>query len=225
MTPTTTVVFDLAELEVRPGTFDAEMAREIFVDRYYTCDGWEMAPGATVLDIGGGIGAFAVYAAAGGASVVHTFEPVADNWALLVRNCAPYPTITAHRAAVATHTGTVRMSPATPMPDGTLNTGRPAIAETGVEVAAVDVHDVLALAPRWDVVKVDIEGYEYELLAALTPDEWAKVGTLTMEFHHDDERGARARGLDLAATIGAAGFPTVEVSYSWGEQGRLRARR
>lgn len=219
-----TVTFDDVELTVRDGTFDTEMAREIFEGRYYTCDGWDIPQGATVLDLGGGIGAFAVFAAVNGAAEVHTFEPIPESFDLLLRNTAPFPSIIAERAAVAVEPGTVHMSGFAPMPDGVINTGLPAISDHGLEVPAVGIHDVLARRPRWDVVKVDIEGYEYELLEAFTDDEFAKVGFFTTEFHHDDPSTTRQRGETLAAHLTSKGF-RCEVDWSWGQQGRLRARR
>ena len=221
---TDTVTLGDAELLVRAGTFDAEMTREIFEDRYYTCDGWDIPPDARVLDLGGGIGAFAVYAALAGAAEVHTYEPIPESFFFLLANVAPYPQIHPHRAAVATEPGVVRMSGFKPMPDGVINTGLPAISDAGLEVDAVSIHDVLTECERWDVVKIDIEGYEYELIEAMTDDELASVGIVTMEFHHHDETTTHQRGLNLAAHLEAKGF-TVEVEWSWGLQGRLRARR
>jgi FkbM family methyltransferase len=210
-------------LEVRDGTFDAEMAREIFEDHYYTCEGWDIPPGATVLDIGGGIGAFAVFAALNGAAEVHTFEPIPESFDLLRLNTANLP-IVAEQAAVAVEPGTVHMSGFAPMPDGIINTGLPAISDVGTEVPAVGIHDVLARRDRWHVVKLDIEGYEYQLLEALTADEFAKIDVLTMEFHHNDEAATHERGQNLGSYLERFGF-RAEVDWAWGLQGRLRARR
>jgi FkbM family methyltransferase len=219
-----TVTYDGVQLLTRPGTFDTEMAREIFGDRYYTCGGWDIPAGATVLDIGGGVGAFAAFAASGGAGEVHTFEPIPESFDLLAANVAAWPAVIAEQAAVAVEPGTVRMSGFEPMPDGVINTGLPAISSSGTEVRAVGIHEVLARREHWDVVKLDIEGYEYELLAALTAAEFASIGFITMEFHHDDEATTHQRGLDLGVSLEAQGF-TVEVAWAWGLQGRLRARR
>jgi hypothetical protein len=83
---------------------------------------------------------------------------------------------------------------------------------------------VLARRPRWDMVKLDIEGHEYPLLEALSAAEFARLDIITMEFHHDDEATAYDRGLELGRLLEANGFK-VEVQWAWGLQGRLRARR
>ena len=229
--PTTTLVHfapDGAEVEftARVNTHDIEMIREIWGDRYYTCDGWDVPPGATVLDLGGGIGGFAVLAAVAGARRVYAFEPTPDTFDLLVANVEPWPgTIVAVEAAVTVEAGTVHMSGFGAMPDGTINTGLPAVADEGIEVQAVSIHDVLARESTWDVVKVDIEGHEYPLFEAITTAEWDRIKMVTMEFHHDDEATCRARGRDLGVLLMRHGFNRVDVDWSWGCQGRLRARR
>lgn len=221
-----TINFDGAEFTVRDGTFDGEMAREIFEDRYYTCDGWGIPAGGTVLDIGGNIGAFAVYAALKGAAEVHTYEPMPDTFALLEHNIGGFPQITPHQQAIAVTAGTVHMSGFFAMSDGIINTGLPAISDDpdGVEAEAVSIHDVLTQRPFWDVVKIDIEGYEYRLLEDLTDAEFEKIGMLTMEFHHPIAADTDARGRGLAAMLRSKGYET-DYNWAWGCQGRLRARR
>lgn len=222
--PTETVTFGDTEMLTRSGTFDAEMAREIFEDEYYTCDGWDIPADGIVLDIGGGIGAFAVFAAVHGAREVHTFEPIPESFRLLTTNVASFPTVFAEQAAVTVDAGTAFMSGFHPMPDGIINTGLPSVCDTGLAVPAVSIHDVLARRPRWDMVKLDIEGHEFPLLAALSATEFARIDVITMEFHHDDEATAYDRGLTLGAALESYGFK-VEVQWAWGLQGRLRARR
>lgn len=222
----TTINFDGVQFTVRDGTFDGEMAREIFEDRYYTCDGWGIPAGGTVLDIGGNIGAFAAYAALKGAGEVHTFEPMPDTFALLVQNTARFPRIKAHQEAISVKSGPVRMSGFFAMSDGVINTGLPAISDDpgGVEVQAVSIHDVLASRDFWDVVKIDIEGYEFRLLEDLTDAEFEKIGMFTMEFHHPVEADTEARGRGLEALLKSKGYAT-DFNWAWGCQGRLRARR
>jgi len=231
--------FDLVEvtptegvtLTARDATHDIEMVREIWGDRYYDIGaGWEVKPGDTVLDLGGGIGAFAVYAVEQGAAAVWTYEPVESSYALLERNTRSRPPVHATRAAVvADDVPTVRMDAAFALMDTTLNvpnTGLPRVSPDGdTEVPAVSLVDVLALAERWDYVKIDIEGGEYPLFDVVSDEDLDRIGLITMEFHHDNESTTRQRGLDLGASLMARGFGVVEVGWAFGTQGRLRARR
>jgi FkbM family methyltransferase len=222
---TEVIAFDGAEFVVRSGTHDIEMTREIFEDLYYTADGWDVPEGATVLDIGSSVGAFAVFAARSGARVVHAYEPMPDSFRLLIRNVEQYPAVRTRKAAVAVTSGEVFMSGFEPMDDGVVNTGTPAISASGTTAKAVSIHDVLTLESVWDVVKLDIEGYEYELIEALSEAELAKVQMLTMEFHHPVESETETRGHQLGAYLAAHGFSDVQVDWAYGQQGRLRARR
>lgn len=213
---------------VREGTADVDMVHEVFRDRYYTCDGWDLPAGGAVLDIGAAIGTFAVEAAEAGAAVVHSYEPIPESFGVLTRNVSPYPAVHPVNAAVAVESGGVTMTGFLDL-DGRVHTGSPEIgdrAAPGLPVLAVGIHDALALEPRWDVVKLDIEGYEYALIEAMTADEFTRIGSIVMEFHHHgDEADTLSRGEYLADILRGHGFDDIEVAWAWGQQGRLRARR
>jgi hypothetical protein len=52
------------------------------------------------------------------------------------------------------------------------------------EVPAVSFDDAVANAPApVDVVKIDCEGGEYDLVLASSPDSWASVQRVVIEFH------------------------------------------
>src|SRR5689334_4555205 len=76
-----------AELHIRHNRSDFHMIDEIWAYRKYDYFGYRVQPGEIVVDVGGNIGTFSVYAAkVCGASRVITFEPVSDNYNLLRRN-------------------------------------------------------------------------------------------------------------------------------------------
>ena len=213
---------------IREGTQDEDLVYEGFRDRYYTIDGWEIPGGAVVLDIGAAIGTFAVEAAEAGAAAVHSYEPIPESFGVLSRNAANYPAIRVVNAAVAVETGAATMAGYVEA-DGHIYTGQSAIWTgeqdgPGLTVAAVGIHDVLAAEAVWDIVKLDIEGHEYALIEAMTADEFAKIGSVVMEFHHDVEADTLSRGEYLAGIFEGHGFE-VEVAWTYGLQGRLRARR
>lgn len=213
----------------RDGTFDREMVREIWQDKYYTEGGFDVKQGDVVLDIGGCIGGFAIFAASKGASSVHVFEPRYDSFSLLVRNVLNYKgfeVIKTYPVAVSVETSKFLLTADTEMSDSIVNTGTSAISEIGtIPIYGISIKEILKMEDFWDVVKVDIEGYEYELFDCLGDDDWQKIGMITMEFHHWPESEALGVGRKLEQKLQSVGFASTSLSWAYGEQGRLQAKK
>lgn len=223
-----TSLFDGAVMKYRHATHDLEMMREIWKDRYYTEGGFDIPHGAVVLDLGGGVGGFTVFAAQQYAKKIYTFEPEPSSYDLLVTNTSRNPyaaTVTAYQAAVTVEGGKTNLSGFGLMEDGvTVNTGIPRVGQDGVEVESYSIHDVLSWETSWDMVKVDIEGYEYELFSNFSEDEWDKIRIIAMEFHGDNEDHTQKMGSQLFSDLQSVGFE-VRMNWAWGNQGRIQAKR
>jgi FkbM family methyltransferase len=118
-----------------------------------------LAPGAVIADVGAMLGNHSAYwAAFCGPALIHAFEPVPDNQALLRRNLLPYRSAVPHLVALSDHGGSVRMT-AEPS-----NMGHARVDPAGTIVApctTLDAYWLSALA----LLKVDVEGHEREVLA------------------------------------------------------------
>jgi FkbM family methyltransferase len=132
-----------------------------------------------VLDLGGNIGAFAVLASLEGANNVWSYEPDAGNFALLCENTRDHPVVFPHRLAVVADDSQEVTFYRTA---GASQDGHSTIAFRGreeVRVPAVNFHFILGtLLP--DVVKMDIEGEEWNLLRDPLPD---CVKEIVVELH------------------------------------------
>lgn len=156
-----------------------------------------IGPDDVVLDVGANIGTFAKRAALAGARVI-SYEPDPDNFELLQLNTTGLDVV-ARRAAVV---GTGAQSEATfyranhpdwPMMHSTQ--ARRGRTDTITVAAACFATVVAALQPT--VVKIDIEGGEYELLDDLVP--WpSSVRELAVEFHYGRKRWRELAGWVLA---------------------------
>jgi FkbM family methyltransferase len=129
-----------------------------------------LSPETTMLDIGGWIGPTALYAA-NRAKQVFAFEPDPTAFAVLRANRDANPRLAGLEvihAAVSTHDGEIRIAP------------REAPGDSGSSILFADINDAWTVpARRLDTflaerriegplfLKVDVEGYEYELLPAL----------------------------------------------------------
>jgi len=137
--------------------------------------------GKTVMDLGGNIGAFAVLACLEGCHEVHTYEPDAGNFELLVRNTAPFADkVWTYDAAVVadeeqTEVTFYRTTGASQDGHSTI----PFRGRTEVTVPALNFYnELMRIEP--DVVKMDIEGEEWFLLAEPLPHF---VKEIVVELH------------------------------------------
>lgn len=155
-----------------------------------------------ILDLGANIGLFSVFCRERwpGARVV-SVEPDPENLALLRRTAAATPDIEVVAACAAPHDGSVRFV-AGQFAESHVADG--ASAEDTIEVACVDA---LRLAAGADLVKIDIEGSEWEILA---DPRLAALGAqaIVMEWH--EERCPRADPPAAAhAALRNAGFAVL----------------
>jgi FkbM family methyltransferase len=130
-------------------------------------------PGALVVDIGANIGAFSVAALQRGCEV-YAFEPEPSNFELLRVNA---PEAEAYPFAV-TRTGGRRKLYVRDSPSHSLYPRGP---EPAVEIESISLADVMNRLERVDLLKLDIEGGEYEVLYGA---QLERVREIRMEYHH-----------------------------------------
>jgi FkbM family methyltransferase len=163
---------------------------------------------ATILDIGASTGVFAVYAAASAPrSRVISFEPMPSAFALLERNVALNgfgERVQVHHAAVAAETGEIEL-----FVDGLLFPSLVKEGTSSVRVPSISLADVLERhAPDGvDLLKLDIEGAEYDVLYGAAPETLARIAEIRMEAHDldEDQRSVAA----LRRFFAASGFTIV----------------
>jgi FkbM family methyltransferase len=168
---------------------------EVFMRRDYG----SVDPGATVLDLGASTGVFAIYAAvtAPGARII-AYEPMAAAYTLLVENVALNAVnVECRNAGVAAVTGETTLyvdgpdllfpSMVPPRP------GFPGVAVSGVTLADIMGREGLDAV---DLLKLDVEGAEYDVLYATPADCLARIAEIRMEAHDldNDRRNPAALG-------------------------------
>jgi FkbM family methyltransferase len=172
----------------RPGA--EVLFAEVWFHHDYDIPGVPLRPGDVVLDVGGNQGFYACYAAFQGARVF-TFEPDADNRALLKKNIDDNglgDRVTLVPCAVQARSGKTTFY-TTPALGGGMNTTTPLFAnhdhQQTQDVPCVSLADHIAAhqlgAIR--VCKLDCEGAELEIIKGLTPELAARIDGFVMEFH------------------------------------------
>ena len=178
-------------IALRAGTSDVTAYEQVFASRQYEVR--LAAPPRTIVDCGGHIGLTAVYfACAHPRARVIVVEPDPENFELLRRNVAPYPTVTPVHGAVwskaammsVVDPGIGTWGYQTVPADQTAHAGRGEVrARTIPEL--MEEHGLDSI----DILKLDIEGAEKQVLE--TSIEWIdRVGTLMVEVHPDLNAGA-----------------------------------
>lgn len=169
----------------RPATTDDDVLREVWDEQVYVTRRDELE-GLTVLDLGANIGAFTVLALASGADRVVAIEPDPGNFARLCDHVeANLPT------SIAT-TGEVILLPvaAGGVTERGFVVGEEAHAHTefdrsdgAIPVEIIDVAELVEAHGPFDMVKIDIEGAEWDVLPRLLEIGMAGVSSMIVEHH------------------------------------------
>lgn len=139
-------------------------------------------PRDRVMDIGAAVGTFSAAALEAGAGRVLSYEPNPQNAEVLRRNMKPYGerSTVIEAALVPDHSSTVTlMQSGFPGTDSVIP--RKKTTKSYLAHARCFQDDLRQFWP--DVIKLDIEGGEYGLLATLQPGDLRKVHCIFVEFH------------------------------------------
>lgn len=153
---------------------------------------WKVFPkaGDRMMDIGANRGAVSVFAALNGATVV-AYEPSPAAFRILqetIRLNDVGDKIEAINSAIHLQPGAVRFNFEDPVDERKLINGRLSElcgeSEHDAIVDAVKLEDALG-DYQWDIVKVDIEGYEIPLFSGCSDSIFHQIKFLTMEMHYN----------------------------------------
>ena len=146
-----------------------------------------------VLDIGGHIGCFTVdICRVVPGATVHAYEASPTTAAYLARNVeqnVPDGRATVFNEALSGENGTLRLIDNAGA-SGLNSINGSSTGGTAVDVPAVSFRTALErLGGNVDIVKMDIEGGEYAVLAGSDPAEWNSVQRVVLEYHDVDGHG------------------------------------
>ena len=200
-----------ARLHVRRGTADIFFVQEVFGNRAYSPPGFEIGETDIVIDVGGNIGSFAVFAGRRARSGrVISLEPAGDSFDLLSRNVSTnrLPHVTPLRAAVAAKSGPVTLY------RSEIGTGHhsldplqagPGSKEEVDGVTLAELLDRFGIA-RCDFLKLDCEGAEFEIWNSISSTSAARIRRVAMEYHTRPGKEKRAEADALVCRLIDLGF-------------------
>lgn len=185
---------------------DIWMLKEVCLDHDYERHGVAIEDGWVVLDVGAGIGEFAVSVARRHpAAQVYAFEPNPASYAVLQQNIALNHLTNCHTFPYAIGGAATARRLDTGAVDAVRHSMVTAVVGDGVQVSTLTLAQVLegqGIA-RCDFLKMDCEGAEYEIFFQTPVDILHNVTHVCLE-HHDDI--TPYQGSDLAAFLSDHGF-------------------
>jgi len=163
--------------------------KETLLDRFYERYGAVVQPDWNVVDIGGGLGDYAIFAAAGQpACQVHTIEPTPDSFAFLKQNLAlnRLTNVRAHSFAVWSKRGEITLdtSPGEAVQFISREAGD-TLSPGQITVTCLTLAETLEACQveRCHMLKMDCEGAEYPILFNTEPETLQKIERIVMEYH------------------------------------------
>jgi len=174
--------------------------------------GLEFGPGDVVIDLGANIGLFSEPCLARGARVV-AYEPDPECFAALLKLKERYPDFEPHNAAVGRVQGTAELfrhenyneNKSLHAESSSLIQEKDNIGSDSITVAVNSIEAVLASHDFIDILKIDIEGSEYDIYEPIIGN-CHKIGKVLMETHEKKVPGRMADHLSMVAEIERRGL-------------------
>ena len=194
--------------KVREDTSDEFVVNEVIRGNEYRK--LKLQPSDVVLDFGLNIGMFTIQTFKRGVKEVHSFEPDLENFNLATDNCKLNNLDTSiqlnNAAVVGNHDATRNFSINTKKNKG----AHSLVAKRGRDTITVNAENINDIMKRVNptVIKMDIEGGEYEVIPAIT--DWSNVRELIMEYHHAHLLDSDLRKFHEIVSLLQGHFSTVE---------------
>jgi FkbM family methyltransferase len=181
-------------IELRGGVSDFQIVDEIFIHQVYQRALGRIHRGSMVIDIGAQCGIFTLAAASRGARVM-AYEPLPENYKLLVANAHRNGfagTVSTNKLAVTGKTGETDFyivpedtGGGTVYPEGVhgWSLNHPDLRH--LQVACLSLDDLFRenQLRGCDLLKLDCEGSEYDILSATSRETLAAVDAIILEYH------------------------------------------
>ena len=178
------------KFSLEAGTLDVRIINEIWIDQIYTrWPGFSIRDGWTVADLGGQKGIFSVLAATSAKDVkVYTFEPAPENFASLRQNLElnALSNVKSFNLAVGSEDGEAILHLAAESGCNSLIQRSDVTKRGDVRVETWSMGKVLrALPTPVNLLKMDIEGMEYDALLSCSAEDLERVERIALECHGD----------------------------------------
>jgi FkbM family methyltransferase len=166
------------------GPMDIWIIKETCLDREYERLSGPVQAGWHIIDIGAGLGDFAIDAAQHGA-LVCAYEPFPESFDLLKQNLSlnKIENVLPMAEAISGRAGTLQLElTGAAVQHKTINvSGKSKV----ISASAITLDQVLFRlnGSRCDLLKMDCEGAEYDILMRADEACWSRIGQIVLEYH------------------------------------------
>lgn len=172
------------KLKLRVNSTDFYAFVNVCIIEEYKKEGFEIGENSTVIDVGGHIGIFSVYASQFCKNGrILTFEPITDNFKVLEENLSlnEFTNIKVFNVAVAGRQSKVKIFHNEDQAAHTIY----GEGDKHTEINAISLREILDSngVQKCDLLKLDCEGAEYEILAFLPDEYFERISRICMEYH------------------------------------------
>lgn len=161
---------------------------EIFFDEVYLHNRLVINPGDIVVDIGGNVGIFSVFASQKGAQSLYTYEPFPENVKLIKYNLKnnKYHHAKVFQQAVSDKVSKAKLYLGHHNAGHLLfNRNNVGVLKKFISVPTTTLSEIVKQnkLPRIDFLKIDCEGSEGAIVKSTPASIWKKVKQVSMEYH------------------------------------------
>jgi FkbM family methyltransferase len=206
-------------LRLRRDLPDHHMFHRIFLADEYRLGRLALAEWECVVDLGANVGIFSARVASFVRRVI-AYEPIGENFVQLEKNSAGRGNVTIVREAVSSQSGTLRIyAPKNRTQIGVFSAhadaGHGMVSDRYEEVNAVTLdeafrkHDI----GHCDLLKIDVEGHEYDILHAASDETLDRIERIHGEFHDVRPEDPRTRISHFSDFLRDHGFAVCVVPH------------
>ncbi len=201
--------FSVVVREIR--SMDLNAVMDVLGDNEYHLENYSLPEHATVIDLGANIGTFSMIAKREFPTAnIFAYEPYPSTFKILTEN-APKG-VTLFEVAAAGKSGTVHFAL------GSDYLGMKVSKEGEIEVRSLSLDEIIVPHGRVDLLKIDIEGSEYDVLNHTSAETFKKIDRIIMETHSRPDFNDQKWADEL---LGGRGFSTVWIAPGIVEAQRL----
>ncbi len=184
-----------------------QVVKEFVSPKYAYLRRFDIRPGDVVIDLGANVGEVAEYFLRRGAKV-YAYEPNDHAFEVLKKRVGGNEDVTLHQAAVSNYSGSAKLwlhenhtdSEVMFSQAGSLQAEKSNVSEEYLEVAVSDIAEVLAAHEYIKLIKIDIEGGEYDIMDCVL-DNADKIDHILLETHGGKHKGFAEKEVQLQEKI------------------------
>lgn len=202
------------KLKIRINSTDFMALTNIWVIEEYAKEGFDIKNDDIIIDIGGHIGLFSIYASQKCKSgKIFTFEPVIDNFKILRENIETNKNknIFPENIAISNKNSKVTIF----LSDDDAGHGMYSKSSNSITINAINLEEIFLKnnLKKCDFLKIDAEGAEFDILENISEDMLKTISKIVIEYHIFEDNSIK-RLENIMEKFEKNGFKITKNPYS-----------